>query len=369
MTWPAGAGSCASTGVAAARTIVRTPADHRRPNTKTSRDLTCTNVQSADLEALARNRIASNRLFERFSEVVRRHALNAARLVRIAVRAAAVRSRSGIRAAAVCQHGVKASSLTSPDDILDRCDDRLMAKVTGKFQITLPKALAERCGIRVGDDLELRPVGRSIQIDKRPPTTQRRDPATAWRTSIAPPSDNALANVRRHGSRRNHAAGRGRSSTLVAALVDTNILVYRFDPRFPDKQARATQLLRTGIVEDSIRDAASGTDRVHRRHDQAADTKRCVAAFTRRCPTRVGRDAGAVRDPLPGRGVGAGGHPRRGDVTGSRGSTRTCGRMRSDSDWTRSGRRTSRTAGCTAVCESEIRSRNQPDNLPSSHFT
>ena len=44
-----------------------------------------------------------------------------------------------------------------------------MAKVTGKFQITLPKALAERCGIRVGDELELRPVGRSIQIDKRTP--------------------------------------------------------------------------------------------------------------------------------------------------------------------------------------------------------
>jgi len=42
-----------------------------------------------------------------------------------------------------------------------------MAKVTGKLQITLPKALAERCGIRVGDDLELRSVGRSIQIDRR----------------------------------------------------------------------------------------------------------------------------------------------------------------------------------------------------------
>jgi predicted nucleic acid-binding protein len=39
----------------------------------------------------------------------------------------------------------------------------------------------------------------------------------------------------------------------VAALVDTNILVYRFDPRFPDKQARAIELLRTGITEDSIR--------------------------------------------------------------------------------------------------------------------
>jgi predicted nucleic acid-binding protein len=39
----------------------------------------------------------------------------------------------------------------------------------------------------------------------------------------------------------------------VAALVDTNILVYRFDQRFPDKQARAAELLRTGISEDSIR--------------------------------------------------------------------------------------------------------------------
>lgn len=42
-----------------------------------------------------------------------------------------------------------------------------MAKVTGKFQITLPKAVVDRCGIRVGDELELRPVGGSIQIDRR----------------------------------------------------------------------------------------------------------------------------------------------------------------------------------------------------------
>jgi AbrB family looped-hinge helix DNA binding protein len=41
-----------------------------------------------------------------------------------------------------------------------------MAKVTGKFQITLPKAIVDRCGIRVGDELELRPVGGSIQIDR-----------------------------------------------------------------------------------------------------------------------------------------------------------------------------------------------------------
>lgn len=39
----------------------------------------------------------------------------------------------------------------------------------------------------------------------------------------------------------------------MAALVDTNILVYRHDPRFPEKQRLATELLRRGIAEDSIR--------------------------------------------------------------------------------------------------------------------
>jgi predicted nucleic acid-binding protein len=38
----------------------------------------------------------------------------------------------------------------------------------------------------------------------------------------------------------------------VAALVDTNILVYRFDPRFPLKQEQATELLRRGLVDRSI---------------------------------------------------------------------------------------------------------------------
>jgi predicted nucleic acid-binding protein len=39
----------------------------------------------------------------------------------------------------------------------------------------------------------------------------------------------------------------------VAALVDTSVLVYRFDPRFPRKQALAIDLLRHGLAEDSIR--------------------------------------------------------------------------------------------------------------------
>lgn len=39
----------------------------------------------------------------------------------------------------------------------------------------------------------------------------------------------------------------------MAALVDTNVLVYRFDSRFPEKQRVARELLRRGLAEDSIR--------------------------------------------------------------------------------------------------------------------
>ncbi len=39
----------------------------------------------------------------------------------------------------------------------------------------------------------------------------------------------------------------------MASLVDTNILVYRFDPRFPEKQKIATSVLRDGLKQDSIR--------------------------------------------------------------------------------------------------------------------
>lgn len=39
----------------------------------------------------------------------------------------------------------------------------------------------------------------------------------------------------------------------MAALVDTNILVYRFDARFPEKQRIATDVLRRGIARGSLR--------------------------------------------------------------------------------------------------------------------
>lgn len=44
----------------------------------------------------------------------------------------------------------------------------------------------------------------------------------------------------------------------MAALVDTNVLVYRFDPRFPDKQATAESWLRRGLAGDDVRIAHQG---------------------------------------------------------------------------------------------------------------
>jgi len=39
----------------------------------------------------------------------------------------------------------------------------------------------------------------------------------------------------------------------VAGLVDTNILVHRFDNRFSNKQKIAVETLRRGILEHSLR--------------------------------------------------------------------------------------------------------------------
>lgn len=49
----------------------------------------------------------------------------------------------------------------------------------------------------------------------------------------------------------------------MAALVDTNILVYRFDPRDPRKQKIATKLLRTGLEDGSLRIAHQAVVEFH----------------------------------------------------------------------------------------------------------
>jgi predicted nucleic acid-binding protein len=49
------------------------------------------------------------------------------------------------------------------------------------------------------------------------------------------------------------AVGQERNSTTVAFLVDTNILVYRFDSRYPEKKRVARDLLRQGLTDNSAR--------------------------------------------------------------------------------------------------------------------
>ena len=39
----------------------------------------------------------------------------------------------------------------------------------------------------------------------------------------------------------------------MAALVDTNVLIYRFDVRYPEKQKIATRVLSEGLAKDTVR--------------------------------------------------------------------------------------------------------------------
>ena len=48
-------------------------------------------------------------------------------------------------------------------------------------------------------------------------------------------------------------AGHAQICISVVSLVDTNMLVYRFDPRFPQKQRIAAEVLRSGVMNETLR--------------------------------------------------------------------------------------------------------------------
>ena len=50
---------------------------------------------------------------------------------------------------------------------------RQMAKVTSKFQVTVPKAIADRYGIRPGDEIDWKPAGDVIRVV---PSSRREQP-------------------------------------------------------------------------------------------------------------------------------------------------------------------------------------------------
>ena len=90
--------------------------------------------------------------------------------------------------------------------------------------------------------------GYSPLVARHPLQIRRR----AFGCSMRPPNDTAAGQAPGNGQEEAEA-GQERIFTAVAALVGTNILVYRFDNRFPEKQTIATGLLRRGILENSIR--------------------------------------------------------------------------------------------------------------------
>ena len=84
------------------------------------------------------------------------------------------------------------------------------------------------------------------------PRCPRRIPQRAFGFLIRRPNGTVGAHLSGK-SRQVTEAGQERIFTAVAALVDTNVLVYRFDSRFPEKQKIATDILRRGILENSVR--------------------------------------------------------------------------------------------------------------------
>ena len=56
-----------------------------------------------------------------------------------------------------------------------------MAKVTSKYQVTVPKKIADKYNIRPGDDIEWQPAGESIRVMLRTHQTSPDDRETRLR--------------------------------------------------------------------------------------------------------------------------------------------------------------------------------------------
>ena len=121
-----------------------------------------------------------------------------------------------------------------------------MAKVTTKLQVTVPKTIADRFRIKPGDEIAWEAAGVVIHVI--PPGAPRHASTIADRLKAfdSRPNGNGAARSRRAGPSRPVEAedGDGETCTVMPSLVDTNILAYRFDPTFPEKQRIANEVLR-----------------------------------------------------------------------------------------------------------------------------
>src|SRR5438132_10020909 len=85
-----------------------------------------------------------------------------------------------------------------------------------------------------------------------------------WNSSIRLRSGKGVDRRKRARSfRRQGVPGSERRCMVAASLIDTNVLVYRFDPRFPKKQAIATQLLSERFEHGFDSHSAPGRARIY----------------------------------------------------------------------------------------------------------
>jgi hypothetical protein len=141
--------------------------------------------------------------------------------------------------------------------IMDACEHRAWPRSPGSFRSRFREPLRTRSVFEWATSSTCeRLASPSSSIERHP---GQPDPIATSRFASGSPSSTRPPGASRHASPLpgrgppGRAAGRARGCTAVAALVDTNILVYRFDGRFPAKQVKATALLRAGIADDSIR--------------------------------------------------------------------------------------------------------------------
>jgi hypothetical protein len=129
-----------------------------------------------------------------------------------------------------------------------------MSKVTKKLQVSIPRSLADRYGIRAGDDLEWEPAGKTSAFDSQQRPSIDSISAIVCASLTRPPT--VKRDDRRYAAFKSNriAVGRAKASIpLMTGLVDTNVLVYGFDARFPVKQRVATNLLRVSKNTQSVR--------------------------------------------------------------------------------------------------------------------
>ena len=133
-----------------------------------------------------------------------------------------------------------------------------MSKVTSKLQVTLPKVIAAAHNIRPGSEIHFESGIDCIRI-------------VVGGTRSELPINEKLrllteANTRQRERNKQHRASRKQRIeiansekilTTVAQLIDTNILINRVDPRFPEKQEIVTKLLEK-TVQNGEPDSTSG---------------------------------------------------------------------------------------------------------------